>query len=353
MQLVVCLRKNVAMMDLQTFLAEWQNDTQTISVHSSGSTGVPKIFHVAKQRMLASAKQTCDFLGLKAGDAALLCMSLDHIGGKMMVVRTIERDMRLLSVCPSGNPLSDQSLSALPEPNVEITFAAMVPLQVYNTLQHPKETERLKQIKQLIIGGGAVDERLLTILKDFPNPVWSTYGMTETLSHIALRRLNGAQASTYYEALPNVALSLNDEGCLVIDAPNVCSSQLTTNDLAHLRIEHDAEGRKKYLFQILGRKDNVINSGGVKIQIEAVENLLQPHLAEPFAICKRRSEKYGEEVVLVTESVALETIKKLCETLLPKYWQPKHYQHFEQIPLTPTGKIARAEIARILQTMQE
>lgn len=146
--------------------------------------------------MLNSARITCDFLGLKAGDTALLCMPLDYIAGKMVVVRSIERRLHLLSVPPSGHPLSDSSLSRLPDPDGEITFAAMVPLQVYNSLQVAGERERLRRIRHLIIGGGAVDDRLAAALHDFPHAVWSTYGMTETLSHIALRRLNGPVPTT-------------------------------------------------------------------------------------------------------------------------------------------------------------
>ena len=166
---------------MNSFLEEWNNGLPYVEVKTSGSTGVPKRMRVEKCRMMNSARVTCDFLGLKAGDNALLCMSTDYIAGKMMVVRAIERGLQLITVEPSGHPLAGQKGLA---PSID--FAAMVPLQVYNSLQVPEERERLRNIRHLIIGGGAIDEGLQAALKDFPNAVWSTYGMTETLSHIAL-----------------------------------------------------------------------------------------------------------------------------------------------------------------------
>lgn len=316
------------MMSLDEFLAEWNNDSDYVHVQTSGSTGAPKPMLVEKRRMLNSARITCDFLGLREGDTALLCMSLDYIAGKMMVVRSLERRLQLITVAPSGHPLADLSpqLSAL-------SFAAMVPMQVYNALQVPAECERLKQIRHLIIGGGAIDDALAAALKSFPHHVWSTYGMTETLSHIALRKLNGPDASDYYTPFPSVKVSLNDESCLVINAPEVCSERLVTNDIAEL-----SEGR----FRILGRKDNVICSGGIKIQTEQVERQLRPYLSQPYLITKRPDEKFGEVVVLLTEG-PVDEAHAVCERILPKYFQPKAYLHVDKIPLTETGKPARKQ----------
>ncbi len=196
---------------INRFLTAWNDASDKILVHTSGSTGKPKPLWVEKRRMLASARITCDFLGLKEGDTALLCLSTDFIAGKMMVVRALERKMRLITVEPSGHPLA-----SVEQP---IDFAAMVPMQVYNTLQVPEERDKLMNIRHLIIGGGAIDDDLAQALKDFPHFVWSTYGMTETLSHIALRRLNGAEASGYYVPFDGVDVSLNEDHCLVIHAP--------------------------------------------------------------------------------------------------------------------------------------
>ena len=185
------------------------------------------------RRMINSARITCDFLGLKPGDTALLCMSLDYIAGKMMVVRAMERNLNLVAVEPSGHPMGEMLNKKYSIDN--IGFAAMVPMQVYNSLQVPEERERLMQIKNLIIGGGAIDDGMAEELRSFPNTVWSTYGMTETLSHIALRRLSGERASEWYEPFPGVRVSLNADRCLVIDAPEVCEETLVTNDIGASR----------------------------------------------------------------------------------------------------------------------
>ena len=321
-------------MSLDEFLEEWNNPSPYVHVQTSGSTGAPKPMLVEKQRMLNSARITCDFLGLREGDTALLCMSLDYIAGKMMVVRSIERGLKLISVEPSGHPLATV--------HSPLSFAAMVPMQVYNTLQVAEECERLKQIRHLIIGGGAIDDALAAALKTFPNHGWSTYGMTETLSHIALRRLNGPEASEWYTPFPSVKVSLNEDSCLVIDAPLVCPSRLVTNDIAEL-----SSGTVPNMkFRILGRKDNVICSGGIKIQIETVERQLRPHLQAPFLITKRPDAKFGEVVVLLTEGTVPEA-KEVCLRILPKYHQPRVYLHVDQIPLTATGKPARQQAEQL------
>ena len=311
-------------MTLNDFLDEWNNPKDTVEVQTSGSTGVPKCIRVEKQRMLNSARITCDFLGLKAGDTALLCMPLDYIAGKMVVVRSIERQLRLTTVEPSGHPLKDISTS--------FDFAAMVPMQVYNSLQVPEEREKLRTIKHLIIGGGPINDDLQQQLSSFPNNVWSTYGMTETLSHIALRRLNGENASLWYTPFSTVSISLNTNGCLVIEAPLVHEGRLETHDRAEIR-----DGK----FRILGRLDNVINSGGIKIQAEEVEEMLRPHIKVPYLISKCRDEKFGEVVVLLTECSDLSLVKAICCDILPKFWQPKYYLYTSHIPLTGTGKPAR------------
>lgn len=318
--------------DLEAFLEEWHNDKPTVRVHTSGSTGTPKPLQVEKERMKASARLTCQFLGLKEGDSALLCMPLQYIAGKMVVVRSEVANLRLLPVAPCGHPL--KGLKEAP------VFAAMIPMQVYNSLQIPEEKEILQNIKHLIIGGGAIDDALGMALKEFHNQVWSTYGMTETLSHIALRRLNGAKASEWYTPFDNVRIRLSEEGTLVIHAPNVCPEELTTNDIAEI----NEEGR----FRILGRKDNVINSGGVKIQIEQVEQTLKRNLKIPFQITASPDKKFGEIVVLLYNKVENQTeIEQICRETLPSYWQPKRYIPVEELPMTGTGKPDRATARRI------
>ena len=356
-------------MTLEDFLSEWNNDSDRVLVHTSGSTGKPKPMMVEKKRMLNSARITCDFLGLKPGDSALLCMSLDYIAGKMVVVRSIERHLHLISVSPSGHPLKDIDLKGVngKDVNGEITFAAMVPMQVYNTLQVPEERERLTHIRHLIIGGGAIDASLEKELQALPGniAIWSTYGMTETLSHIALRRINGAEASEWYQPFDSVKISQTEEGCLVIDAPLVCAETLVTNDIVEIesyiynKVEKH-EKVEKLRFRIKGRKDNVICSGGIKIQIEEVEALLKPHLEKPFMIAKKKDEKFGEIAVLLTEDEDLKKVEATIRRLLSgksdksddsdissestnhKYWIPREYLHVDHLPLTETGKPKRS-----------
>lgn len=326
---------------LASFMSEWRDNSPTVTVRTSGSTGQPKAMRVEKRRMLASARITCDFLGLRPGCTALLCMKLDYIAGKMMVVRGLERGMRLISVPPDGHPLATLGEGQAPD------FAAMVPLQVYNSLNVEKERRLLGQIGHLIIGGGAIDDDLERRLKRLPNAVWSSYGMTETLSHIALRRVSGPQSSSWYTPFDNVSVALNEEGCLVITAPEVCDGPLVTNDRAELRTTDGPDGRPLTQFRILGRKDNVIDSGGIKIQIEEVEQALRPFLRHPFMITKRPDAKFGEAIVLLTEHSDMAEVSEICVNCLPKYWVPRHYVHVERLPLTPTGKPARKEAERL------
>lgn len=409
------------MTDLQKFYEEWNNGQDLLLVHTSGSTGAPKPLWVEKRRMLNSARITCDFLGIKPGDTALLCLPLDYIAGKMMVVRSIERNLSLTSVTPDNHPLRsiiEQCRQNGTDPeSVRITLAAMVPSQVYCSLQDAEERSMLMQIKHLIIGGGSIPSDLEQQLQHFPNGVWSTYGMTETLSHIALRRLNGTESDRWYTPFESVNISISTEeerkeeraeseeesgksreergkrkeqrtksreqraeskerrrGCLIIHAPQVCSHPLTTNDIAEL---HD-DGRR---FRIIGRKDNVICSGGIKIQAEEVEETLRRFIPHPIAITRLPDVKFGEIVVLLIGSERegngkrkeeraesreerekgkelrgkskeeLEEALKNAFSHLHRYAIPKRIIHVESIPQTETGKTDRTKCLQLaLQT---
>ena len=323
-------------MTLDEFVSDWQSDSPTLLVHTSGSTGKPKPMLVEKRRMEASARITCGFLGLRAGDTALLCMPLDFIAGKMVVVRSLVWGLQLVAVEPSGHPL--KGLTESP------TFAAMVPMQVYNSLKVEEERRLLRGITHLIIGGGAVNSDMAEELRGFPNAVWSTYGMTETLSHIALRRLSGAEASEWYEPFDGVGVTTNADGCLVIDAPAVCAQPLVTNDIAEVA----PDGRR---FRIRGRRDNVVCSGGLKLQIEEMEARLQPHLNVPYMISKRPDDKFGEAVVLLAVTDDMESVREVCRKHMPRYEQPRYFLAVGELPMTPTGKPARAEAMKLCAAM--
>ena len=317
--------------ELLSFLSEWLDPADTLPVHTSGSTGKPKELYVEKERMMESACLTCSFLGLQKEDSALLCMPLQYIAGKMVVIRALVAGLDLLPVTPSGHPLKDLTKAPV--------FAAMIPMQVYNSLQVPEEKAILQQIRHLIIGGGPIDSQLNAALKDFPHAVWSTYGMTETLSHIALRRLNGPEASDWYTPFESIQIRLSKENTLVIYAPEICEKELVTNDIAEINGQNQ--------FRILGRKDNTINTGGVKVQIEQVEAALKEHLSVPFLITSAPDEKFGEIIVLLAEGQLPDDIEQTCTHRLPPYWRPKRFVPVFKLPLTETGKPDRA-IAKLL-----
>lgn len=334
-------------MGIKEFMEEWENDSEFMQVKTSGSTGTPKKMMVRKSSMLASARRTNDFFGLKKGDRTLLCMSLDYVAGKMMAVRSIERGLQMDVVEPSGHPLAGVTCG--------YDFIAMVPMQVWNTLQNDEERARLSATRHLLIGGGEISCALEDALQSLPCCSWSSYGMTETLSHVAVRKIGGGCFEGgmrkeeggrridfcfgWYEPLDGVRLSVAEDGCLVVSDDVIGAFDLKTNDIA----EFNSDGRR---FRILGRKDNVICSGGIKIQAEEVERILAKEFPLPFMITKRKDEKFGEAVVMAIETddaSAISEARKICQSLLPKFWQPRHYVVMKELPRTETGKVRRVE----------
>lgn len=329
-------------MTLTEFIDDFLSPSPLLEVKTSGSTGNPRKMPVEKSRMRASAGMTCNFLNLKEGDSALLCMPLDYIAGKMMVVRALERKMKLISIEPTGHPFSNLAATLTQQGCKHLNFAAIVPLQLYNTLLVAEEKQMLMQTDHVIIGGGAISDEVEEQLRNFPNAIWSTYGMTETLSHIAMRRLSGKDASRWYTPMPGVTLSQDDDGCLVIDAPALNPERLQTNDIVELRPDST--------FRISGRRDNVICSGGIKLQIEEIERELTPHLSSPFMITKAEDGKFGEIVILLTEGDATK-----AETEIPamsnKFSRPRKILHIDRLPLTETGKPARARAMEMVRRL--
>ncbi len=304
---------------------------KTEILHTSGSTGQPKEITVEYGRMLASARMTCDFLDLKEGDTALLCLSTQYIAGRMMEIRAQERKLNLIRREPSAHPLKDVDET--------IDFAAMVPLQVYETLQVAQERERLSRIRHLIIGGGAIDQELEDELSTFPNNIWSTYGMTETLSHVAMRRISPTSTAgrdIYYRPLPGVNLSLDERECLVINAPHLNPDVLHTNDV----VEFNDDGG----FIVKGRIDNVICSGGIKIQIEEVEAVLHKYFGNAIMVTSKPNRKFGEVVVYLITGQIDEHALRLA---VPPYWLPKQIKQVSRLPITETGKPDRAKAKEI------
>ena len=333
------------------FLIEWFSDSPTVNLHTSGSTGKPKLIVAEKSRMIASAKMTLDYLGLKPGDTALLCLSVNYIAGKMMIVRAIVGGLNLLIGDLSSNPLQNEER--------HIDFAAMVPLQVYNSFRD--NNGRFSRIGKVIIGGGAIDRNEENLYSTLPNEIYATYGMTETLSHIAMRRINGDKRSPYFTPMDGVEVWVKEEsetqcyektGTLVINAPSLCAETLYTND--------NVEMRSDGTFRILGRKDNVVCSGGIKLQIEEIEAKVANIIHVDFAISSKPDEKLGEKLVLVIEDskerhVATSSSALLSSYLgfdltacLEKYEIPKEVFYILHLPRTESGKIARATLKQIL-----
>ncbi|MCW0490437.1 AMP-binding protein [Riemerella anatipestifer] len=309
------------------FLEDWYSEKPCVSVKTSGSTGVPKIFEVEKERMKASANMTCDFLGLNRSNKALLCLPVEYISGKMMLVRAMERGLKLLIKTPSVSPLEDL--------DEEIDFCAMTPLQVEYSLG------KVDLIKKLIIGGAAVSESLKAKLKGVASHIYETYGMSETLSHIALKQITPNE-ELHFKPLQNIFLTQDERGCLCIEAPLLTSEKLITNDLVELK--------ERGVFSFLGRVDNVINSGGVKIIPEQLEDKLKKIIPNELVFTSVSDAILGEKLVLVIEGKASqETQKLLGEIAYDKpYHAPKEIVFLDEIPRTPNGKVNRVELRKRL-----
>ncbi len=314
------------------FKARWCNPSPTLTLHTSGSTGEPKPFEAEKVRMWHSAETTLQALGLQQGNTALLCLPLQFVAGQMMLVRAMAGGLQTLLRTPSLHPYA--GLHEAPD------FAALTPAQVAETLRVPHERSLLRRTLCLIIGGGALPPAVEEAVRTFPHPIFSTYGMTETLSHIALRRLNGEQASHAYTPLPGVSVGTDAEGCLTIDAPAWHDGPLVTNDLAEVY----ADGS----FKLHGRRDNTICSGGLKLQAEALERKLAGAPCQ-LLITATPHPTLGEAVTLLyaAPDECSEALTAFCQARLSRHEMPRAMVRCNALPLTATGKPARAEARRM------
>ncbi len=315
------------------FLKEWFSEASTVSVQTSGSTGIPKIFDIEKEKMQNSAKMTCDFLGLNEGDTALLCLPVEYISGKMMLVRALERNLKLIVKTPDTQPLKN-----LEE---KVDFCAMTPLQVENALG------KIHLIKNLIIGGAAVSETLKKKLSGIENEkndnrrIFETYGMSETLSHIALKEIFPNEEE-YFTTFEGIEISKDERSCLKIHAPMLNPDVLTTNDLVELKNEKQ--------FKFLGRADNIINSGGAKIFPEELETVVKKHVENEVVFLGIPDEILGQKLVLAIEGERNEDLTN--EILNFQYrkalYKPKEVFFLDEIPRTPNGKVDRRTLLQLL-----
>jgi O-succinylbenzoic acid--CoA ligase len=318
--------------EVYEFIREWFGNKESVEVRTSGTTGEPRKYKVSKKAMLVSARKTIDFFNLKPGDTALLCLSPKYIAGKLMIVRAVEGDLNLLLSEPSSTPLEDLAY--------DVDFLAMVPMQVQKQLE--KNKDAFSKVKKLIIGGGEVSPALKEKLQEIRTEVWETYGMTETLTHIALKKINGENSSDWFEPLPGVELSKTTDGRLVVGVEGITDGKLETNDIVEFN------GEKK--FRILGRADDVINTGGIKVMPQKVEQKLELFINRPLVISSLPDEVLCEKIILVIEGRPFDR-EKLTEKfkLLEFYERPKEILFLEEFPRTGSGKIKRKEIKKIIK----
>jgi O-succinylbenzoic acid--CoA ligase len=311
------------------FILMWLNNQATIAVETSGSTGDPKTIAISKQHMVNSAKATGSYFKQGEKTSALLCLSANYIAGKMMLVRAMVLGWELHIVAPAKEVLTEY--------DNDYDFVAMVPYQVYHAVPD------LKKVKKLIIGGGPVSRELAEMLRDIPTEIYATYGMTETITHIAARKINGPARTDIYDALPNVSLSTDDRGCLVISAPGINQEAIITNDIVTLLSPTQ--------FRWLGRYDNVINSGAYKIYPERIEEKLAAYIALPFIIASEKDPQLGERVILIIESNQQEPLPNYADALasLEGYERPKKIYAVTKFPFTETEKIKRGDVLRLLR----
>ncbi|KAB7530566.1 AMP-binding protein [Flagellimonas olearia] len=313
------------------FLLDWLSGNPVLEVFTSGSTGTPKKIHLKKEHMVNSAKATGQYFNLNAGHTALLCLPFSGIAGRMMLVRAMVLGWQLDYVEPTSTPLSHTSKP--------YDFAAMVPLQVQNSL------EQLGQVRTLIIGGAPVNAALKKTLDTLGTNCYETYGMTETVTHIAIKAINGPEASDLFKTLPGVNILKDGRECLVIEAPAIAAETIVTNDLVDIVSENT--------FQWLGRFDSIINSGGVKLVPEQIERKLAHLMNSRFFVAGEPDEKLGQRLVLVVEGKCdatqlLHEIKSL-ETL-QKFEVPKVIYCVPKFMETKTGKILRSETQELTYT---
>ena len=334
------------LVDISQFLQEWHNDSAYLLQKTSGSTGKPKEISLLKAHMKASAEATLRKLSINEQSTALLSLSPQFIGGKMMIVRALLGQYTLIAGSVSAKPLED--LETLNREAVE--FFSFVPYQLQETIKdRPEDIHLLNQAKAIILGGAPVSNALKEQINQYISaPCYSTYGMTETVSHVALQLLNTKEASQYFEALPGISFSTDTENCLQIHAPEITGKEtLTTNDIVDLLDETH--------FKWLGRKDFVVNSGGIKLHPEEIENELQALLQARGQHCQvmafgEPSQKWGEQLSIIIENK--QPIAELAHliTLLPKLHQPKKIYYLAEFSRTANDKLNRK--ATILQLKQ-
>ncbi|MGS2726022.1 AMP-binding protein [Psychroserpens sp. BH13MA-6] len=310
------------------FMLDWLDDKDYVLTKTSGSTGLPKLIKIKKQEMVNSSVMTGDFFKLEPGNTALHCLPSQFIAGKMMLVRAMILGLELDMVAPTTMPAYDDQKA--------YDFCAMIPLQLNNSLK------RLQEIKTIIVGGAPVSNSLRDAIQNVKPTVYETYGMTETVSHIAVKKLNKTKKKApYFKVLRDISITKDERDCLVIDAKELSENTIVTNDVVNLVSDKE--------FEIIGRFDNMINSGGVKLFPEHIEGKLQDQLSARFFISSELDKALGQKVILVIEGEKKDLDASVFEGL-DKFEVPKAVYFLPKFIETPNGKLHRAKTIELLKS---
>lgn len=318
-----------------SFCQSWLSGENSFIQHTSGSTGTPKKIELTRTQMLESVKATGAFFKTDSKTNLLCCLNPEYIAGKMMLVRAMVWDCPIWLIEPKSNPFLDLPEDFLPE------FVAMVPLQVETSLEDFQTLVKLKKASNLIIGGAPISHKLKSQLVDNHISAWQTYGMTETVSHVALARIGREELQ--YQTLLGVEVGQDERGAIWIKSPMSGAAKIQTNDLIELT--------SKTSFRWLGRADFVINSGGLKFHPELLEYQSEAILTSLFPGCRyfffgEKDQKLGQKLVLLIEksnpdAELVKLLQSKMEMEMGKYQTPKTIYFLPSFVQTESGKINR------------
>ena len=321
------------------FMIAWLHGKEEFTLHTSGSTGTPKDILIRRSQLTSSALMTGAALDVQKGTRALVCLNIGYIAGIMMLVRGMELGWELSIIEPSSNPLLN-----FEEPDFD--FVAMVPLQLSTCLSDEMTGNQVNNLGKILLGGAPVGIHLQKQIDLLTVPVYQSYGMTETVSHVALRKLNGSAGENDYNVLPGITFGLDERGCLFFSGAVTNEEKIQTNDLAKITSENT--------FTWLGRVDNVINSGGVKIILDKVDEVVAEVLYDSgyennFFSWFAADEKLGQKLILIIqkseENIAVELLLDEIRKRISTYETPKHVYFVKEFIKTPTDKIDKRRTA--------
>ncbi|MCX8489949.1 MAG: AMP-binding protein [Cyclobacteriaceae bacterium] len=328
------------------FCHRWLSGQLEFEIQTSGSTGQPKKILIERESMIASANGTIHALNLQPNQTSLICLDTAYIAGLMMLVRSLEIGMNIIAVEPCANPFKGI------DTNTKIDFIALVPYQIKAILQSPQKFY-LNQLGTVLIGGAPLDQSTKLALQSFKSLFFETYGMTETISHVALKQLNGLGKSSFFTTLPGVSIRQDERGCLCIQT-SYLESELVTNDIVEM------VDVNKFIW--LGRWDNVINTGGLKVFPETIEakveaTFAQLNITNLFFIAGLSDQRWGQAVTLLIEgelsSQEKERLRGNLKTALYKFEIPQSIVYLPLFKRTDSGKINRVNTLSLLDETQQ